>query len=332
MIGRALKEGELEEMMSKGLLDPKKLFPLVGKYFSQFARQGGALEKKLKQLAAVEARMTESWTQFIRGLYDSGIESSLSNLYKGMDRILYSIRNLAGNALGKYLKGVLDMLSESALFVLDVFQLVFYYIDKAFGGDSNLKSFSAEMAGMATGAVLVFLTLNKIIGILKTLNVLGRIFRNLLVESAAADIAGGLEKQKGAVSGVGSILGKALGVAMAAAAGYALGNWLRDNVPAVKQFGDWLGESLGKAIYGPLPEEQVAVTNRNNSLKSMMQSGFTTPLFYQNAMNTSPQQVEVKVKMDATDGFKQVAKAEVETYGAKLTQSIVPMGWTQTSN
>ena len=93
MIGRALKEGELEQMMSKGLLDPKKLFPLVGKYFAQFARQGGALEKKLKQLAAVESRMKESWIQFVKRLYDTGVESALSNLYKGLDRIFYSIKN-----------------------------------------------------------------------------------------------------------------------------------------------------------------------------------------------------------------------------------------------
>ena len=322
MIGRALKEGELEEMMSKGLLDPKKLFPLVGKYFSQFARQGGALEKKLKQLAAVEARMTESWTQFIRGLYDSGIESSLSSLYKGMDRILYSIRNLAGNALGKYLKGILDMLSESALFVLDVFQLVFYYIDKAFGGDSNLKSFSAEMAGMATGAVLVFLTLNKVIGILKTLNVLGRIFRNLLVESAAADIAGGLEKQSGRFKGVGSILGKVLGVAVAWEVGTAIGEYLRNNFSVVKDFGDWMGLNLAQRFN---PNSQDAAGGRN-AFAAMNGAGFNVawassmPMFMQ---NQQPQTAKVELTLNGE--LSKMVDVKIKENNTQTIQSILPM-------
>ena len=130
MLGREISTAELTDLMKAKKLPTEKLLPIVAKYWK--AMSDDALNKKLQQLAAVEARMVESWTRFADNLYSSGVEAALSNLYKGLARIFYSIKNLAGNALGKYLKGVLDMLSESALFVLDTFQLIFYYIQKCF--------------------------------------------------------------------------------------------------------------------------------------------------------------------------------------------------------
>ena len=73
MIGRALKKGELEKMMSKGLLDPEQLFPLVGKYFGALAREGGALREKLLQLETIETRMKTSWTQMLNSIYQGGL-------------------------------------------------------------------------------------------------------------------------------------------------------------------------------------------------------------------------------------------------------------------
>ena len=322
MIGRALKEGELEQMMSKGLLDPKKLFPLVGKYFAQFARQGGALEKKLKQLAAVESRMKESWIQFVKRLYDTGVESALSNLYKGLDRIFYSIKNLAGNALGKYLKGILDMLSETALFVLDTFQLVLYCIDKAFGNDSNLKGISAEMLGMATGAGLVYITLSKLLGLFKGLNILAKIFKSLLIETAAVDVAGGLAKQSSSMKGVGSLLGKALGVAMVAAAAYEFGGWLRDNVSWIKTIGDYLGTRAGQLIS---PNQQDAANGRG-AFAAMNGAGFNAawassmPMFMQ---NQQPQTAKVELTLNGE--LSKMVDVKIKENNTQIIQSILPM-------
>ena len=172
MLGRALKKGELEDMMQKRMLDPEKLFPLVGKYFHKLAEDGGALKKKLKQLQAVESRMKESWIQFVNELYNKGVEAALIKLYKGLDRVANSVRQLAGNAIGKFLKGALDAISFVALNLLDVFQIVIYLIDQAFGKSSDIKSTTAEILGwvvafaaMAKIASGIFRTMKAIAGI-----------------------------------------------------------------------------------------------------------------------------------------------------------------------
>ena len=172
MLGRALKKGELEDMMQKKMLDPEKLFPLVGKYFHKLATEGGALEKKLKQLQAVESRMKESWIQFVNELYNKGVEAALIKLYKGLDRVANSVKQLAGNAIGKFLKGALDAISFVALNLLDVFQIIIYLIDQAFGKSSDIKSTTAEILGwvvafaaMAKIATGIFRTMKAIAGI-----------------------------------------------------------------------------------------------------------------------------------------------------------------------
>ena len=77
------------------------------------------------------------------------------------------------------------MLSESALFVLDTFQLIFYYIDKSFGNDSNLKGFTAEMLGQVSAAVGLFFMLRKILAVMGLLRLAAMLFKNKLQESLA---------------------------------------------------------------------------------------------------------------------------------------------------
>ena len=169
MLGRALKKGELEDMMQKRMLDPEKLFPLVGKYFHKLATEGGALEKKLKQLQAVESRMKESWIQFVNELYNKGVEAALIKLYKGIDRVANSVKQLAGNAIGKFLKGALDAISFVALNLLDVFQIVIYLIDQAFGKSSDIKSTTAEILGWVVGFAAMAKIASGILGTMKTI-------------------------------------------------------------------------------------------------------------------------------------------------------------------
>ena len=141
MLGRALKKGELEEMMQKRMLDPEILLPLVGKYFSQLANDGDALKKKLTQLETIEMRMKAQWTYFVRSLYDNGVEEALKKLYKGLARVFNSVKQLASSGFGHFLKVALDMISETVLALLDVIQIIVYLIDQAFGSNTDAKAF-----------------------------------------------------------------------------------------------------------------------------------------------------------------------------------------------
>lgn len=320
MMGHNVGSAEFTELMKSKKLPTEKLLPIVAKYWK--AMTDNALGKKLQQLAAVEARMVESWTRFTDNLYSSGVEAALSNLYKGLDRILYSIKNLAGNALGKYLKGVLDMLSESALFVLDTFQLIFYYIDKSFGNDSNLKGFTAEMLGQVSAAIGLFFMLRKILAVMGLLKLAAMLFKNKLQEAAAEDIAGGLEKQSGRFKGVGSILGKVLGAAVAWEVGTAIGEYLRNNFSVVKDLGDWMGLNLAQRFN---PNSQDAVGGRN-AFAAMNGAGFNSawassmPMFMQ---NQQPQTAKVELTLNGE--LSKMVDVKIKENNTQTIQSILPM-------
>lgn len=329
MLGREISTAELTDLMKAKKLPTEKLLPIVAKYWK--AMSDDALNKKLQQLAAVESRMVESWTRFLGMLYDSGVESSLSNLYKGLDRILYSIKNLAGNALGKFLKGALDMLSESALFVLDAFQLIFYYVDKAFGTDSNLKGFTAELLGQGAAAIALFFTLRKILEIMGLLRLAAKLFKTELVAAAGAEaagsIAGNLEKQKGKFSSLGSLLGKAMGVTLAWELGTAVGEYLRNNFSGVKSFGDWLGTFTAQRLN---PSAADAATGRS-AFAAMNGAGFNAawansqPMFMQN------QQPTAKVELTLNGELSKIVDTKITENNTRTIQAILPTGSVQGS-
>ena len=298
MLGRALKKGELEEMMQKKMLDPEVLLPLVGKYFHKLATEGGALEKKLQQLQAVESRMKESWIQFVNELYNKGVEAALIKLYKGLDRVANSVKQLAGNAIGKFLKGALDAISFVALNLLDVFQIVIYLIDQAFGKSSDIKSTTAEILGW----VVAFAAMAKIAsGILKTMKFVAGLSATLGLGGAAK---------------VG-LIGKVLILGAEAAFFFGITNAIIDALG--------LRDSLKKAggnLYSnthntnPLSPD-FGKFNVDKMLSSFGVQNMISPALMLNGIKNlmteqKPQQVEVKVTMDKN--AKDFVKAEVNQY------------------
>ena len=295
MLGRALKKGELEEMMQKKMLDPEVLLPLVGKYFHKLAEDGGALKKKLKQLQAVESRMKESWIQFVNELYNKGVEAALIKLYKGLDRVANSVKQLAGNAIGKFLKGALDAISFVALNLLDVFQIVIYLIDQAFGKSSDIKSTTAEVLGW----VVAFAAMAKIAsGIFKTMKAIAGI-------SAMTNLGGAAK--------VG-VIGKMFIIGAEAAFFFGMADAFID------RFG--LRDSLGKAggnLYSNTHNTNPLLPNFGKFNVDKMLSSFgvqnmISPALMLNGIKNlmteqKPQQVEVKVSMDKN--AKDFVRAEV---------------------
>ena len=308
MIGRALKKGELEDMMQKRMLDPEKLFPLVGKYFHKLANEGGALEKKLKQLQAVESRMKESWIQFVNELYNKGVEAALIKLYKGLDRVANSVKQLAGNAIGKFLKGALDAISFVALNLLDVFQIVIYLIDQAFGKSSDIKSTTAEVLGW----VVAFAAMAKIAtGIFKTMKAIAGI-------SAMANLGGAAK--------VGMI-GRVMILGAEAAFFFGITNAIIDALGVRKNL-----EKAGGNLYSNLHQTDINKPNYGqfDAGKAISQFGLQnliSPSLYllgiKNLMTEQkPQQVEVKVTMDKN--AKDFVRAEVNQQQQAQMNMLIP--------
>lgn len=306
MLGRALKKGELEDMMQKKKLDPEVLFPLVGKYFNKLANEGGALDKKLKQLAATESRMKESWIQFVNELYSKGVESALKKLYKGLDRVFNSIKQLAGSAIGHFLKGALDMISETILTLLDVIQIIVHLIDQAFGSNTDAKAFAAEMLGMVVAAA----ALAKIfIGIKRTMMAMVGLSR-IIAASAGVTAASGAAG--GAIAGAGgAVTGAATGVA-----GLTLGGLLAPflAVGGMNMIYDSMGWNRSASDLNKF--------NKSGNLNTMQQQSIAAgaPLWLQNAQNQ--QSVDVKITMDRN--AKDLIKAEVQQSTQHQLNSMIP--------
>lgn len=308
MIGRALKKGELEDMMQKRMLDPEKLFPLVGKYFHKLATEGGALEKKLKQLQAVESRMKESWIQFVNELYNKGVEAALIKLYKGLDHVSNSVKQLAGNAIGKFLKGALDAISFVALNLLDVFQIIIYLIDQAFGKSSDIKSTTAEILGW----VVAFAAMAKIAsGIFRTMKAIAGI-------SAMASLGGAAK--------VG-LIGKVLILGAEAAFFFGITDAIIDALGVRKNL-----EKAGGNLYSNLHQTDINKPNfgQFDAGKAISRFGLQnliSPSLYllgiKNLMTEQkPQQVEVKVTMDKN--AKDFVRAEVNQQQQAQMNMLIP--------
>ena len=320
MLGRALKKGELEDMMQKKMLDPEKLFPLVGKYFHKLATEGGALEKKLKQLQAVESRMKESWIQFVNELYNKGVEAALIKLYKGIDRVANSVKQLAGNAIGKFLKGALDAISFVALNLLDVFQIVIYLIDQAFGKSSDIKSTTAEILGW----VVAFAAMAKIAsGILRTMKTIAGI-------SAMIGLGGSGGAAKVGMIGKMFIIGAEVAFFMGITSAIIDAFGFREKLEKV---GSGIYDAThqtdpNKPNYGQFTFDKITPflssdnihNSTGNSIKAMQQQAMMagTPLWYQN----QPQNVNVTITMDKN--AKDFVKAEVQQNTQQQINSLIP--------
>ena len=311
MLGRALKKGELEDMMQKRMLDPEKLFPLVGKYFHKLATEGGALEKKLQQLQAVESRMKESWIQFVNELYNKGVEAALIKLYKGLDRVANSVKQLAGNAIGKFIKGVLDAISFVARNLSDVFQIVIYLIDQAFGKSSDVKSTTAEILGW----VVAFAAMAKIAsGIFKTMKFVAGLSATLGLGGAAK---------------VG-LIGKVLILGAEAAFFFGITNAIIDAFGLRKGLEEF-GGNLWKNTHQSDPNKpnygEFSLGKISKTLVSYEMEKLYFPSFMLNAIKIlrteqKPQQVEVKVTMDKN--AKDFVKAEVQQNTQQQINSLIP--------
>ena len=322
MVGRTLKDGEFEEMMQKGLLKPGKLLPLVAKHLHRMATDSGALDKKLQQLEAVESRMRGTWGYFVRELYDKGVEAALKNLYKGIDRVTNSIKQLAGNAIGKFLKGALDMISFVALNLLDVFQIVIYLIDQAFGKSSDIKSTTAEILGW----VVAFAAMAKIAaGIFRTMKAIAGI-------SAMTGLSGASGK------GIGGLVGKVMILGFASQALSALARailQIKDDplegkneqdkaniteMSGVKKIPAWI-QAIDSYVFRGTGRDfaLTAASRRYDKLDDLSTYGPKSALF----THIPPaQNVNVNITMDKN--AKEFIKAEVQQNTQQQINSLIP--------
>lgn len=328
VLGKNLSMGEMKQMMKDGKLIAKEILPTLGDEMAKIARNGGALKESLLGLAVAESRMKTSFDNMLANIYQGGVADGLKELYQLLDNIFWAMSQ-GDSASGGFLKGFLGAARDSIAAINDALNDLVLFVRYKLG----IEGANAELLGKVSYWIAIFGAMNSVLGVMrmifggKMIEMMAAATARLLGFSAAVTTtatATGAAGAAGAGAGAaGGLLAglKGMGSRIALAAGaYTLYDWFANPHTA-----EGLQSGVDQLGFGNKPK-------LNNT--PIFQGGFIggQPNFLQNANGyLQKQQVEMTLKVDATDGFRQLAKAEVETYGARVTQSILPTGWVSTS-
>ena len=291
MIGRALKKGELEKMMQKGLLDPEKLFPLVGKYFSLLAKEGGALQEKLLQLETIETRMKTSFTQWMNATYSGGLSEGLTELYQLLDNIFWAMSQ-GESASGGFLKGFLGAARDSIAAVNDGLNDLVLFVRYRLG----VKGADAEFLGKVAYWVAIAGAMNVVAGLMKT--IFGGSMLSMIMKVSTA--MGGLVALPFAIVAALNELYEQLG-------------WIQDP-KAMAQQTDVITKMRNQAVTSGMPMfAQPFFQQQIVQAQNQAQSG------------------QITLKLETTSDVDKLVQGYIETNNQRMIQAVLPTGWVGTS-
>lgn len=236
---------ELFKLMENGELLAKDILPLVGKYMSEAARKGGALEKMLKSNTVALQRLTMTWQNFQNEFFMGGFGATLTNTFNMLAQMLKDNTGLA-KTLGEAFKKVANHLINGFTMVYDV-SLAFWLLMEHYlfsKMPEGMKDFLADWGSIIAAVLIASATFRGLYGILKMIFGLGSLTKSLGMGAGAAT-TGGAAAAGGAAVGASRLLG---GVPMAIGSASLYG---------VHEFGQWLAQwqhDLLESIFYSKPE------------------------------------------------------------------------------
>ncbi len=292
MIGRALKKGELEKMMSKGLLDPEQLFPLVGKYFSLLAKEGGALQEKLLQLETIETRMKTSFTQWMNATYSGGLSEGLTELYQLLDNIFWAMSQ-GDSASGGFLKGFLGAARDSIAAINDALNDLVLFVRYKLG----IEGADAEFLGKVTYWIAIAGAMNTVAGLMKI--IFGGSMLSMIVKVSAA---------------MSSLVALPFAIVAGLQTLYDKLGWIQDPQAIAQQSGA-IKQMTNQALVSGMPMfAQPYFQQQLTQAQNQVQTG------------------NITLTVKTTSDVDKLIQGHIETNNQKVIQPFVPMGWTSTSN
>lgn len=209
--------------MKDGKLLAKDILPLVGKYFSRDAREGGALAKQMESNRVAMARLSQTWFYFLNTIFDSGFGRELTDIFNLLSDTMKQNTSTArtmGEFFGGMLKQAKNMFIQIHDWIIIIHAMMLYYtedIRKMFK-DTFGEPLNAELMGrivsffLIVGALKKMLTiLLSIVGALKLIKGFGGIAGALGGAAIGADLPGkrgngGKPSGKAPKGGIGSKL------------------------------------------------------------------------------------------------------------------------------
>lgn len=174
----SITEEQMFKMMKDGKLLAKDILPLVGKYFSRDAREGGALAKQMESNRVAMARLNQTWFYFLNTIFDSGFGRELTDIFNLLSDTLKQ-NTVLGRQMGEFFGGMLkeakNMFIQIHDWIIIIHAMLLYYtedIRKMFK-ETFGDPLDAELAGRIVSFFLIVGFLKKTLGFL--LGILGAI-------------------------------------------------------------------------------------------------------------------------------------------------------------
>lgn len=190
-----IDEKKLFKLMKDGKLLAKDILPLVGKYFAEDARAGGALDKQLQSIRVATARLNQSWLNLLNNIFKGGFGQELTEIFNLLSATLEQNSENA-ETMGKFFGGMLEQAKRMFIQIHDwiiiIHAMLLYYtedIRKAFK-DAFGESLNAELMGRIVALFLMVGFLKKTLGFL--LGILGVIRSIKKLGGLAGALGGGV--------------------------------------------------------------------------------------------------------------------------------------------
>lgn len=118
LFAKAITGGDvakLFDMMEKGQVLAADVMPRVAEAFREAAQAGGALNKMMKTSASEQARFMNAWDNFLKVLFESGLDEGIAGLFKSLTILLTTIAPVIEKVAGLFgvLVGWISALADS---------------------------------------------------------------------------------------------------------------------------------------------------------------------------------------------------------------------------
>ena len=310
---------ELFKLMEDGKLLAKDILPLVGKYMSEAAKKGGALEKMLNSNGVAMRRLQQTWTNFQNVIFMSGFGEALTRTFNSL---AFALKNNDGaaKAIGITLGGLIDGFMYFGGTVHDVSLLTYHYLNKYILDPLTqlipaLKEIEGSWVAQAAGVLIAASAFAKLSGflwsIVKALKMIPKLLPAATAVGGAAAATGGTGATVAGAARFG-----ATPIAMGAAQGYVFHNFVQDYfVPWQKSVVDSIfGAPTMRTDMRPSLQSSVSGIKVPSALAPM---SAPSPL-----MNQQPQNITVKVVPDGTK-FADAVKVEVDAGTSNFGNALI---------
>ena len=310
---------ELFKLMEDGKLLAKDILPLVGKYMSEAAKKGGALDKMLKSNQVAMQRLSMTWQNFQNVIFMSGFGEALTRTFNSL---AFALKNNDGaaKAIGITLGGLVDGFMYFGGTVHDVSLLTYHYLNKYILDPLTqlipaLKEIEGSWVAQAAGVLIAASAFAKLSGFLWSIVKALKMIPKLLPAASAVGGAAAATGGTGAAVAGAARFG-ATPIAMGAAQGYVFHNFVQD------YFVHWQKSIVDSIFGGPTMR-----TDMRPSLQSSV-SGIRVPSALapmpgpSPLMKQQPQNINIKVVPDGTK-FADAVKVEVDAGTSNFGNTLI---------